>query len=194
MTTVASVRWRRIDAPGRDFCQLEHDRFGWRLDGEAIFLQDSQPARLSYSLRCNRQWEAVSGLLRGTLGPKTINYVFTREQEGWMLNGYSVPGLQHLVDLDFSFTPATNLAQLRRVSLPLDRAVQVPVAWFDWGSGMLAEMPQTYLRRGEREIWYEAPTVGYRGLLELDANGFVCRYPALWEEEAPSNSGAEEAT
>jgi hypothetical protein len=29
--------------------------------------------------------------------------------------------------------------------------------------------------------WYEAPTVGYRGLLELDATGFIRRYPGLWE-------------
>ena len=100
-----------------------------------------------------------------------------------MLNDALVRGVEGLVDLDFSFTPATNLTQLRRVSLPDKQAVEVTVAWFDLDADVLAKLPQVYERRGERLIWYEAPTVGYRGLLELDANGFVSRYPTLWEAE-----------
>ena len=183
MTTAATVLWKRIDAPGHDFCRLEREYSGWRLDGTAVFAHESLPPSIAYSVQCNPGWQTLSGLVRGILGPRTIDYVVAREKKTWFLNGNRVPGLEHLVDLDFSFTPATNLTQFRRVSLPIDRAVPVLVAWFDLRSGSLAELPQVYQRQGERLIWYEAPTEGYRALLELDANGFIKRYPTLWEAE-----------
>lgn len=145
-------------------------------------------------MQCNPAWEAVSGLIRGILGLSTIDYVVARQEKTWFLNGKRVPGLEHLVDLDFSFTPATNLTQLRRVSLPIGRAVQVPVAWFDLRSGALAELRQVYRRQEERLVWYEAPTEGYRGLLEFDADGFIKSYPMLWQAEATSNFQSEDET
>jgi uncharacterized protein len=186
MTTVATALWKRLDTPGHDFCLLEQEPFGWRLAGAAVFLDDSQPASISYSVRCGPDWEAVSGFVHGFLGSRRIDYVVTREDSVWLLNGDCVPGLEHLVDLDSSFTPATNLTQLRRVPLPRDRVVPAPVAWFELRSGVLRELPQVYQSRGERLVWYEAPSVGYRGLLELDASGFIQRYPALWQAETPS--------
>jgi hypothetical protein len=101
-----------------------------------------------------------------------------------MLNGKPVPGLDHLVDLDLGFTPSTNLIHLRRVAIDHGQIAQLPSAWFDVDLGTLAELPQTYERRGELAYWYEAPSVGYQGLLELAPNGFIQRYPGLWEAEA----------
>lgn len=100
-----------------------------------------------------------------------------------MLNGVAVDGLDHLVDLDLGFTPATNLPQLRRVPLAAGEAAEVPVAWLDMPAGRLGLLPQRYERRSESVYWYEAPTVGYAALLEVDPSGFIRRYPGLWEAE-----------
>jgi uncharacterized protein len=192
MTTVATARWKRLDTPGHDFCRLEQEPFGWRLQGTAVFLDDSQPASISYSVQCSPDWKAASGRIHGSLGSRAINYVVTRQDKVWLLNGDRVPGLEHLVDLDFSFTPATNLTQFRRVPLPRDRAVSVAAAWFDLRTGSLSELPQVYQSRGERLVWYEAPSVGYRGLLELDATGFIQHYPGLWQAETPTSIRRDE--
>ena len=191
MTNVASILWKRLDMPGHDVCKLARNRAGWRLDGAAAFLQKSGAAQISYSVQCNSNWAAISGLIRGFLGPREIHHAVQRPDATWTLNGVPVPGLEHLVDLDLSFTPATNLTQIRRVALPLGEAVAVPVAWFDLESGTLAELPQTYKRRAEKLVWYEAPTVGYQGLLELDEAGFVSSYPNLWQAEASHASRNE---
>ena len=96
------------------------------------------------------------------------------------LNGAAVEGLDHLVDLDFGFTPATNVLQLSRIALEPGQRAEVPVAWFDLDSASLIELPQIYERRSEASYWYEAPTVPYRALLEIAPNGFVRSYPGLW--------------
>ena len=73
-------------------------------------------------------------------------------------------GSEHLVDLDYGFTPATNVLQLSRIALKPDQRAEVPVAWFDLDSASLTELPQSYERRSEACYWYEAPTVPYQSL------------------------------
>lgn len=101
----------------------------------------------------------------------------------WTLNGAAVPGLESYVDLDLGFTPATNLPQLRRVALADGQGADVPVAWLDVSAGTLTVLPQRYERRSATTYWYEAPSVNYAGLLEVDSTGFIRRYPGLWEAE-----------
>jgi uncharacterized protein len=57
-------------------------------------------------------------------------------------------------------------------------------AALDVGNATLACLPQSYERRAANKYWYEAPTVGYRGLLEIRSSGFILRYPGLWEVES----------
>jgi hypothetical protein len=92
--------------------------------------------------------------------------------------------MDHLLDLDLGFTPATNLQQLRRVGIAENATVHLPVAWLDVDAGTLTELPQIYERRGEGALWYRAPSVRYEGLLELAPNGFIRRYPNLWEAQS----------
>jgi hypothetical protein len=183
MTIITSMLWRRIDTPGHEICILEQESTGWRLHGTTVFRHKAGPAKIEYSVRCNVHWETLSGKVRGILGNRCIDYAITRQGKEWQLNGRTVPGLEHLVDLDLNFTPATNFQQLRRVRLRQNETVELPVVWLDADVGTLTELSQIYERRSEMAFWYEAPSVGYKGLLELAANGFIRRYPDLWEAE-----------
>jgi hypothetical protein len=180
---LASMLWRRLDTPGHDTCRLEQEQTGWSLHGTAIFRHRSGPVSLSYSVQCDLRWKTLSGRVNGIAGDQHVDYFVSHQGKGWSLNGEEVPGLEHLVDLDLSFTPATNLLQLRRVSILKNEPVQLPVAWLDFDTGRLTELKQTYQRRADMEVWYEAPSVGYKGLFALEPNGFIRHYPNLWEAE-----------
>jgi hypothetical protein len=183
LTTVATAFWRRVDVPGHDACRLERCEDGWRLEGTAVFLHEEGSACIAYLVECDTDWQTVRGDIRGFLGIRRIEYVIARRQTAWTLNGEVVHSLDHLHDLDLGFTPATNLQQLRRVDFARNGVAQIPVAWLDVEAGQLAELPQRYERRGDAVVWYEAPSVGYAGLLELAPSGFIQRYPGLWEAE-----------
>ncbi len=177
--------WRRIDTPGHDACRLEQNSAGWSVEGAAVFRHPSGPACIAYSVQCDHQWRTMSGWVRGVLGQRPIEYRVAHRGATWTLNETPVPGLEALLDLDLGFTPATNLQQLRRVSIGQDEARGLPVAWLDVDAGALTELAQLYRRRGEAAFWYEAPSVGYQGLIELAPNGFIRNYPRLWEAEPP---------
>jgi uncharacterized protein len=172
--------WIRLDRPGRDAALLRPNGDGWLLQGAAAFDHEDGPASVAYQVEVNARWETKRGLVSGFLGGQKIQHEIRRDDRGWKLNGVAVEGRDHLVDLDFGFTPATNVLQLSRIALKLGQGAEVPVAWFDLDGASLTELPQRYDRRRETSYWYEAPTVPYRALLEIAPNGFVQSYPGLW--------------
>jgi uncharacterized protein len=172
--------WNRLDRPGRDAALLQSTDGGWLLRGAAAFDHDRGSAAFAYQVEVDARWRTKRGLISGLLGDQTIQHEIRRGDQGWALNGAAVQGLEHLVDLDYGFTPATNVLQLSRLALKPGQRAEVPVVWFDLDSASLVELPQTYERRSEASYWYEAPTVPYRALLEIAPNGFVQSYPDLW--------------
>jgi uncharacterized protein len=172
--------WTRLDRPGRDAALLRPQAGGWLLQGAAAFEHDEGAAAVAYQVQTDDRWRTQRGIISGRLGERTVHHEVLRDESGWRLNGVLVEGLKHLADLDFGFTPATNVLQLMRMALSPGETAELPVAWLDLDSASLTELPQRYERRGEASYWYEAPTVPYRALLEVAPNGFVRSYPGLW--------------
>jgi uncharacterized protein len=185
----SDILWRRLDVPGHDACRLEETAGGWRLAGVTVFLHEGAPAQLAYEVASDRAWRSREGHVRGWLGGKAVGVSVSRSPGGvWMLDGAPVPGLEGCEDLDFGFTPATNLFQLRRLALAPGQARDCPVAWLDDAARTLTFLPQRYERRSELTYWYESPTSDYAGLLELTPAGFARVYPGLWQREGDGPS------
>lgn len=180
----SSILWRRLDSPGHDGCRLDQTARGWQLAGTAVFVHDDQPAHLAYEITCASDWHAVEGRVRGWIGTRALEFRIRRTPDGaWSFNGAFASGFVECSDIDFGFTPATNLSQLRRVDLAVGQAADLPVAWLDVTSGHLEVLRQRYERRSQWTYWYEAPRFSYAALLEVTPEGFVRRYPGLWEAE-----------
>ena len=185
---IASIRWRRLDAPGHDSCRLLRFPTGWQLAGRAFFLENALPVRLAYRVTCDPQWRTREGLVRGTVGARRVDLRIERSPGGaWRIERRVVRGLSGCLDLDLGFTPATNLLAIRRLDLSRGGAADAPAAWLDVRDGTLMRLPQRYARRAATAYRYEAPTVGYAADLAVSAAGFVTRYPGLWT----SLSGSE---
>jgi hypothetical protein len=180
----ASMLWRQISVPGHDVCRVEGSETHWQLDGTAVFRHEAVAALLTYQVVCDRTWNTQYGHVRGWLGDQPVDITITRMTDGaWLLNGRAVEGLSACADLDLGFTPATNLIAIRRLALADGQAADAPAAWLDVAAGFLSALPQRYERRSETTYWYESPTVSFKGLLEVTPEGFVRRYPGLWEAE-----------
>ncbi len=180
----AYALWRRIDAPGHDFCRLSANAAGWQIDGLAIFKDGDNPAGLQYHVECGLDWQAIKGLVNGWIGSTPVEILLKRLESGsWAVNSAMAPDLDALPDLDFGFTPATNLFAIRRLNLQIGEAADAPAAWLDVSSGKLSLLRQRYERRNATEYWYQAPDLEYSALLEVTEVGFIHKYPGLWEME-----------
>jgi hypothetical protein len=182
MHTVASILWRRLDAPGHDACRLERNDTAWQLDGAAVFSDpQGRHVQLHYRVRCDALWHTQWGTVRGWVDGENIDLSVTRNARGgWLLNDEAVPDLAHCMDLDLGFTPATNLIALRRLGLKPGEAADAPAAWLDADERSLGLLEQRYAQRSAGACWYEAPRFGYAALLNLTPEGFVSHYPERW--------------
>jgi hypothetical protein len=185
MMSDLTALWTRLDTAGDDACRLNRDGTEWHLSGSAVFASDGLPTSLQYHLTCDSHWRTTDGAVSGWSGSRLIAARFSRTSGGtWTMNGHMIDSLAECVDLDFGFTPATNVVQLRRLSLAIGERVTVSVAWFDFETAALQRLPQSYQRLSDDRYAYEAPSVGYAAELEVGSSGIVKRYPRLWEQVA----------
>jgi hypothetical protein len=174
--------WRCLYTEGHDCAVLAPALTGWHLNGMAVFRSDDGPIAVTYTVEIDDAWLTRRGSVRGFAGGRRFFHSIERKEDGWTLDG-KPNGLATLTDLDFGFTPATNLQQLRRAALQVGERAEFSVAWFDIGKKKLVDLPQIYERRDQTHYWYESPTASYAAMLEIDASGFARVYPELWEME-----------
>lgn len=188
MTTIATAFWRRLDVPGRDAARVRQTEDGFELLGQSVFLDPQGPSALRYVLRLKPDWSTREGRITGFLGERSVDDAIVRSDDGWTFNGRHC-GMADVVDLDLGFTPATNMLQLRRLSLAIGETASFDVAWLEAGDAALQRLPQTYRRATELAYPYASPQSDYRATIELDPSGFAAVYPGLWElERAPARA------
>lgn len=181
---IESVLWRRLDVPGHDAAFVLEREAGFLLRGVAVFRDPKGAACIEYAVALDAGWRTLSATARGFVGSRQVSHTIERVGDIWTLDGRAVTGLAAFVDIDFGFTPATNMQLLRRAAPAVGDTLNVSVVWFDIDQDTLIELPQRYSRRDETTYWYESPTAAYEGLLELAPNGFAKSYPGLWEIES----------
>jgi hypothetical protein len=101
----------------------------------------------------------------------------------WTINEQACPDVTGCVDLDLNFTPATNLLSIRRLALTPGQSTEVVAAWLEFPAPRLKPLRQIYRHLGNGRYDYSCPALPFAAILETNPDGFVTRYPPLWEPE-----------
>lgn len=177
----ARILWRRLDAEGHDSCDLLRLPDGWRLAGMAVFGHEGQACAVNYSAECDDRWRTRSATATGSLGTKKLDFHIMAESGRWTLNGVDQPQVAGCIDVDLSFTPATNLLPLRRHALAVGQETPAPAAYLAFPELRLERLEQTYRRIDATKYAYTASAHGYDDVLEVSEAGFIRDYPGLWK-------------
>ena len=185
MNTSCSILWRRLDQPGHEAAFLVRRQGGWELAGSSVFAYGAVPVRLDYLIVCDGRWQTCSVQIRGWVGATPIALdLAVDETRHWQQNAVERPAVAGCIDVDLGFSPATNLLPIRRLELAVARAADVRAAWLGFPSLSLEPLNQRYERTGLTTYHYESAGGEFRTELEVNAAGFVTRYPGLWQAEA----------
>jgi hypothetical protein len=182
------ILWRSLSVPGHDACGLWGTESGWRLEGTAIFVFEGQPCHLAYEVECDVTWRTRSAKVTGYAGTRAVEMtIVAMPGERWRVNGTDRPESAGCVDVDLSFTPATNLIAIRRLALDIGQASEAPAAWLRFPELTLERLEQWYHRVAVDAYDYRSPRTGYAARLRVSDGGFVTHYPGLWEQEVVGN-------
>jgi hypothetical protein len=185
MTAVGrTVLWRRLDRPGHDAARLVFHEPFWQLGGMAVFLHDGEVCRLEYSVVCDAGWRTRHAWVAGWVGLKRVRLdLLVMGDRRWHLDGRTCPDLEGCADVDLAFTPATNLLPVRRLALEAGQQAAVRAAWLSFPDFSFEPLDQVYRRTGAATYHYESGHGAFAADLEVDADGFIRRYPGQWELE-----------
>ena len=180
--------WRRLYSPGSDVCRV-HPRAdgGWDLRGMAVFHDEGLACSLGYEVSVDARWVTQAAQVRGQCGERLVDLRFRPGAGGnWRVEecgGAEVDtGVSATLcpDFDLNFSPATNMVAIRRMALQVGQQAQAPAAWLSFPDLRLQQLPQIYQRLDALRYQYDAPTVGYSGVLEVCEQGAVVDYPELF--------------
>ncbi len=181
--TVATMQWRALDRDGEDKCRLARLDAGWMLVGHARFRDALGWAALDYVIRCDENWHTASTDITGDYGGEAVALRFQRDGTDWTLNGEPQPHLAKADDIDLSFSPASNMMPLRR--LPEVGRLETVSVWIRFPGPDVSPLSQTYTRERGGLVRYAAVESDFETHLKVDEQGFVTRYPGLWEMVVP---------
>jgi uncharacterized protein len=110
---------------------------------------------------CHVQYEVIadaavrtkSAAVVGYLGRKAIDVRIRPAGSGrWQVNGVLNADVAGCIDVDLSFTPATNLFALRRLDLKVGEHADAPVGYLELPRLRFTRLPQRYERIGRMKL------------------------------------------
>ena len=168
---MTQILWRRLDYPGHEAASLA----GTTLFGAAVFMHEGAVCALWYEVVCDDAWRTRGASVRGFVGEREVDVRIAVDGERWMLNGGDVDAVRGCVDVDFNFSPSTNLLPIRRGAEGSVRA-----AWLRFPSFELQPLDQSYTRLGPNLFRYASAT-GFTADIEVNDDGLPLRYPGFVE-------------
>jgi uncharacterized protein len=172
---VTAVLWQATDG-GCEVCVLEPAGRGWRLRGTVLTHEAGQPIELRHAVTVDAAWATtgvevlVSFAGEDPREPVELGALWSGEERD--------TAYRDCVDVDLSFTPATNTLPIRRLGLDVGEEAEIPVAWLVWPELTIRRVLQRYARLAKDRYRYTQDD--FEAELTVDEHGLVLEYEGLW--------------
>jgi len=176
---VTAVLWQAGDG-GSEICVLERAGLGWRFRGIVLTHEAKEPIELRYAVTVDAAWattgvEVLVSFAGGDLRePVELGGLWSGKERP--------PEYRDCVDVDLSFTPATNTLPIRRLGLEVGEEADIAVAWLVWPELRLERAQQRYARLATDRYRYTQDD--FEAELTVDEQGLVLEYEGLWKAVA----------
>lgn len=185
MSHLRTVLWTHPTEPSIEYCTLLEIEAGYQFNGLVIMSQDAQPLRLEYQIITSWDWRTQSVALtlqQATREERMILHVDAEQR--WWRNNEELIACRGCIDVDLSFSPATNTLAIRRMALNEGEHGDTITAWVQLPDLKIEPYPQRYTRTSDREYLFESLNDDFKARLLVDDLSLVLDYEGLWRVTA----------
>lgn len=176
---MTALLWLASDG-GSEVCILERSGRGWRLRGTVLTHEAEQPIEIRYAVTVDSTWTTRDVTVQVAIAGRDPREL-TDLAELWS-GTTRPPEFRDCVDIDLSFTPATNTLPIRRLGLAVGEQAEIEVAWFVWPELDVRPVRQVYARLAAHRYRYTQDD--FTAELVVDDQGLVQEYEGLWHAVA----------
>jgi len=192
------VVWTALQWQGFEHVMASYDPAGFRADSWMILVSEAGPARVTYHLSCDSQWQVTALAIRVFDAASDRTLMLRHDAAGhWQAEGMSnsrcagvtaLPDLRGCTDLDISRSPLTNTLPIRRlgISTPCD----IDVVYVSVPELTVSPVRQRYTRLQSDRPLYRYESGSFSTDLPVDADGIVIDYPGVWRRIVPGHGNA----
>jgi len=174
------LRWRSLAWPG--FEHLEVRESAERIDARGVTIGELDGVRYgaAYHAELGAGWVFRSIRIERTDGEALtlVSDGAGRWQDG---DGRPLAALDGCIDIDLSGSPFTNTLPIRRHRFETGTPQRFDMAWIPLSTLKPFRDGQIYTRLADGRFRYQAADGSFEQVIEVDADGFVVRYPTLFE-------------
>ncbi len=176
------IRWQgRQQDSSLEHLHLQAGMAGAIFEALVLSHRDSgQGTALRYRLHADPSWRTRRVMVQA-LGQAYSLQLHADGQGNWSTpDGRALPQLAGALDLDLSFTPATNMLPIRRLDLAIGAQATIQAVYVDWPSLEPALAPQRYTRLSAERYLFESLDHDFQREIVVDEAGLVLDYPDLF--------------
>jgi hypothetical protein len=185
-----TVVWEAQQWSGIEYLRLEQRASEIIADGTVIMIEDDQPLRIGYTIRCDSSWAVRQVSIRAEGASRTRQRLTADGAGHWTRSlGHPVTALDGCMDVDIAATPFTNTLPIRRLALKPGKPAEIKVAYIAIPELSISPVMQRYTCLEARpeggRYRYEGLSSGFTAGLTVDADGLVIDYQGLWRRVWP---------
>jgi hypothetical protein len=174
------IVWRRLDAPGVEWCEVAATDDGIAIDGLALVTWEGTAHRVEYRLELDDAARTRRVTVRDRAGNGDVELRLEADGLGtWRRGEEIVLASPDAIDVDLGFSPLTNSLPIWRYDLDVGESREIDVAWVLFPSLAVERGRQRYTRTGP--LTWRYASGAFEADIEVGEDGLVERYGGYWE-------------
>jgi uncharacterized protein len=174
------LRWRALAWPGWEHLEVRESAGG--IDARGVIIGEFDGVRYgaAYRAALDSNWVVRSIRIERTDG-ETLTLLSDGAGRWTDGDGRPLEALDGGIDIDLSGSPFTNTLPIRRHRFTTGKPEPFDMAWIPLSTLRPFRDGQVYTRLADGRFRYQAADRSFEQVIEVDADGFVVRYPTLFE-------------
>lgn len=182
-----SIVWEGLLNDTEEHCSVNYLDTGIIVRSEIDGWAARKAVYADYVLTLNLDWSVREIEIDFTTGSKQYSYFFTRHASGQWTDreGTLYRQFNNCRFVDISLTPLTNTLPINGTTFTPGEPEQIEVIYFDILNNEVRRDVQRYTKTGNTQYHFENDAGNFSAEIEVDADGFVTRYPNLFDMLKP---------